>query len=143
MSGAIALRPFARIRVEVAPPVSLGTLDGRERRMVAILGGTVESARFTGRVLAGGNDIQSVRDDGSLDLVARYALDLGEAGMVMVENTGIRRPAAGDAQAPAYFRGMLRFTAPAGPLAWLNATLFLTNGWREGNTVVLDVEEVL
>jgi Protein of unknown function (DUF3237) len=147
MSGGIALRPFARIRVEVAPPVSLGMLDGAERRMVSILGGTVEGVHLHGKVLAGGNDIQSVRADGSVELVARYALDLGTAGMVMVENSGARRPPAadqaGDQQALPYFRGVMRFQAPPGALEWLNSTLFLSSGYREGSTVVLDVEEVL
>lgn len=143
MSGAIALRRFARIRVEVAAPVSLGMLDGLERRMVAIVGGSVDGAHFQGRVLAGGNDIQAVRADGSVELVARYALDLGAAGMVMVENSGVRRPMRGDAQARPYFRGVMRFQAPAGALAWLNDTLFVSSGHREGNVVVLDVDEVL
>ena len=142
MSG-ITLRPFAQIRVEVAPPIGLGVLDGSERRMVPILGGTVQGPHFTGKVLAGGNDIQAVRADGSVELVARYALDLGAAGMVMVENSGVRRPVPGAPQAPAYFRGLLRFRAPAGSLEWLNTTLFMTTGRREGNVVVLDVEEVL
>lgn len=143
MSAGIALRPFAQIRVEVAAPVVLGVLDGLERRMVPILGGTVESPHFSGKVISGGNDIQSVRADGSVELVARYALNLGEAGTVMVENTGVRRPAGSDPQAPSYFRGVMRFQAAEGALAWLNTTLFMTTGRREGSTVVLDVSEVL
>ncbi|HEY8605609.1 MAG TPA: DUF3237 family protein [Noviherbaspirillum sp.] len=143
MSGTgIALRHVALLRVEVAAPESLGILDGCERRIVRILGGSAEGPFFKGTVVAGGNDIQTVRPDGSVELVARYALDLGNAGRVMVENTGIRRPPATPDARP-YFRGVLRFQAPRGALDWLNSTLFLTTGHREGSTVHLEVAEVL
>jgi hypothetical protein len=75
--------------------------------------------------------------------IARYALDLGEHGRVLVENVGIRRgaPVAGPDDRP-YFRGMLRFTAPQGPLHWLNESVFVTSGHREGGTVHMDVWEM-
>ncbi|HEY1092192.1 MAG TPA: DUF3237 family protein, partial [Burkholderiaceae bacterium] len=78
---------------------------------------------------------------GSIELLARYALDLGEAGQLLLENSGLRR-APSDGQPP-YFRGRMRFDAPAGPLAWLNHALFITSGYREGSVVHLEVFEVL
>ena len=135
-----ALRPMLRLQIEVGPPLALGRLNGLERRLVPILGGTADG-QFSGRVLPGGSDLQAVRDDGTIELLARYALDLGaDAGKVLLENTGLRR-ASRTGEAP-YFRGRMRFDAPAGPLAWLNDALFITSGYREGHTVCLEVFEV-
>ncbi|RJG07374.1 DUF3237 domain-containing protein [Noviherbaspirillum cavernae] len=140
-----ALRPVIRVEVHVAPPTMLGELAGVERRIIAIAGGTIAGADFAGTILPGGSDIQSVRADGTIELTARYAVDLGPHGKLLVENTGIRRNATGlEAQsAPPYFRGVMRFNAPAGPLQWLNDSVFISSGRREGGTVFLDVFEVV
>lgn len=135
-----ALRPIVRLQIEVAPPIALGRSNGLERRMIPILGGRAYGL-FGGSILPGGSDIQAVRDDGTIELLARYALDLGGAGRILLENTGLRR-ASGDAEAP-YFRGRMRFDAPAGALAWLNNAMFLTSGYRDGGVVHLEVFEVM
>lgn len=135
-----ALRSILRLQIQVAPPQLLGRLNGQERRMIAILGGHAEGL-FSGTILPGGSDIQTVREDGTIELLARYALDAGEAGKVLIENTGLRR-ATGEGEAP-YFRGWMRFEAAAGPLDWLNRALFLSSGYREGGVVHLGVFEVL
>jgi hypothetical protein len=141
--GTVGLRLVARIEIIVAPPISLGHLAGLERRMIPILGGKIIGEDFAGEILPGGSDVQSVRADGTIELLARYAIDLGKQGSLLVENTGIRRPASsGKAGSPPYFRGMLRFSAPAGPLQWLNDSVFVSSGDRQGNTVHLDVMEV-
>jgi hypothetical protein len=142
-STIVGLRRVARIEIIVAAPISLGHLAGLERRMVPILGGKITGEDFAGDILPGGSDVQSVRADGTIDLMARYAIDLGRHGSLLVENTGIRRPASsGEAASPPYFRGMLRFSAPPGPLQWLNDSVFVSSGERRGNTVHLDVMEV-
>jgi hypothetical protein len=135
------LRPVARIEVNVAAPIMLGELDGLERRMIPIVGGKISGQDFSGSILPGGSDVQSVRADGTIHLLARYAIDIGGRGSLLVENSGIRRPAeAGEAP---YFRGVLRFSAPPGPLRWLNDSVFVSSGYREGGTVYLDVMEVV
>jgi hypothetical protein len=144
MSAPIALGTIACLRVEVAPPLGLGELDGLERRVVTIAGGTVEGPHFRGIILPGGSDMQTVQADGTINLVARYVLELDDFGKVLVENTGIRRaPAADAAEAPPYFRGVMRFQAPRGPLGWLNQSVFITSGKRDGSIVQIDVAQVL
>lgn len=139
----VGLWLVARIEVIVAAPISLGQLAGLERRMIPILGGKITGEDFSGDILPGGSDVQSVRADGTIDLFARYAIDLGGCGSLLVENTGIRRAASsGDANNRTYFRGALRFSAPPGPLQWLNDSLFVSSGNRQGNTVYLDVMKV-
>jgi len=145
----IGVRSVARLEIAVAPPVVLGELNGVERRLVSIKGGTVSGALFSGTILPGGSDIQLVRANGTIELVARYALDLGALGTVLVENRGVRRAAevantsSTGGQNHPYFRGVMHFEAPRATLGWLNDTLFLTSGYREGGTVYLDVFEVL
>jgi hypothetical protein len=138
-----ALRMVARIEVNVAAPIVLGDLAGMQRRMIPILGGKITGEDFGGNILPGGSDLQLVRTDGTIDLLARYAIDLGNLGSLLVENTGIRR-AIGSSQtgAPPYFRGVVRFCAPPGPLQWLNDSVFVSSGYRDGSTVYLDVMEV-
>ncbi|TFW09399.1 DUF3237 family protein [Oxalobacteraceae bacterium OM1] len=136
-----SLRNVGRIEVQVQPPIGLGQLAGAERRIIPITGGTLSVSGLSGTILPGGADIQAVRSDGTIELTARYAIDLGEAGMLLVENTGLRRagPTPSD---PPYFRGVMRFTAPSGALQWLNDSVFINTGRREGGTVILDVFEV-
>lgn len=97
--------------------------------------------RLRNRVLQQQIRIVSVRGK----LVARYALGLGLLGKVLVENTGLRRAPASDAGSPAagYFRGVFRFQAPEGVLQWLNDSVFINTGRREGNCVKLEVFRVL
>jgi len=78
-----------------------------------------------------------------VELTARYAIDLGDAGKLLVVNTGIRRslPPA-DGASGTYFRGVVRFAAPGEALQWLNDSVFISSGYREGSTVLLDVFEV-
>lgn len=69
--------PFAvarrlRIRVHVGAPVSIGAVQGSERRVVPILGGSTSGLGFDGVILHGGNDTQLVRPDGILEIDARY-----------------------------------------------------------------------
>ncbi len=139
------LELVAHISVMVEAPLPLGQLNGLERRIVPIAGGSVSGPHFSGTVLPGGSDIQTVRADGTIELVARYALDLGSHGKVLVEHTGLRRAPAtigGDA-VPGYFRGVYRFQAPEGALQWLNDNLFINTGSREGNCVRLEIFRVL
>ncbi|KRB70473.1 DUF3237 family protein [Noviherbaspirillum sp. Root189] len=140
----IGLRSIAKLEIEVVPPVVLGELNGTERRFVSIKGGSVNGPLFSGTILPGGSDIQLVRANGTIELVARYALDLGPFGTVLVENTGIRRMVdAADVNGHAYFRGVMRFEAPRATLGWLNDTVFISTGYRDGSIVYLEVFEVL
>jgi hypothetical protein len=140
----VALRTALQIEVNVSAPIALGELDGMERRMIPILGGKLTGPDFSGTILPGGSDVQSVRPDGTIDLLARYAVDLGANGKLLIENTGIRRlTKSGEVDAAPYFRGVMRFCAPPGSLQWLNDSVFISNGYRQGSTVYLDVMEVL
>lgn len=128
-------------RVEIGAALSVGrTHAGGERRLVPILGGTVEGPRLAGRVVPGGIDRQVIHDDGTVRLVARYALGLDDGTLVAVTNGGIVRAADGDGR---YFRTSAAFEVADGPHAWLARSLFVGSARVELPLVVLRFFEVL
>ncbi|WP_221583369.1 DUF3237 domain-containing protein [Microbacterium sp. G2-8] len=147
--NSIALTFLARIDVDVADPSDLGVVAGEHRRIVSIIGGTVDGPGLSGRVLPGGADFQRLRIDGTQELDARYGLELEDGTRLYVENQALRagdpevmaRLARGERVDPSlvYFRSTPRVHAPAGPWEWLNRRILLATGERTPDRVQLDV----
>lgn len=151
MSGHTSDRPIFRIDIDVGAPVVVGEVAGQLRRCIPLTGGTVEGD-YSGHVLPGGADWQSVGPDGMLEISARYALQL-EQGIVEVRSEGLRtgspevlaRLAAGEV-VPAsdyYFRTAMRFHTAAPELLALNHMLAIAVGERLPTRVRLSVHPVL
>jgi len=139
-----------RLRVLIGAPQELGIVDGVRKRVIPITGGTVDGPRLTGKVLPGGADWQSIRADGTADILARYSLQADDGTIISVVNPGYRhgpapvlaRIAAGDVVDPAlyYFRTTPRFdVASDSPHAWLGRTVFLCTAARYKDHVALDI----
>lgn len=151
MTGIVAPQPLYVLDADVGPIVDLGWLEGRGRRCVSILGGSVTGAH-EGRILPGGADWQSVAPDGSLDLEARYILAIA-GGTVEVLSRGVRtgppevlaRMAGGETVGPGeyYFRTALRFQTSVPELKPLNTLLAVGVGERLPTKVRLRVFPVL
>ena len=152
MLAAPQLSHVCDLEVDVGPIRDLGAMPHGRRRLVVILGGVVSGPRLAGDILPGGADWQYVRDDGSVELVARYAIKTTAGPEIAVSNRGIRRAApevlarltAGEPVDPAliYFRTIPTFEAPDGAFSWLNRSLFLANAVRLPDKVKLRVFEV-
>lgn len=144
--------PIFTITAELEPIMNLGATPYGERRIIGILGGTVQGARLNGKVLPGGADWQIIRADGAADIKARYTLETETGGRIMVDSEGLRHGppdvlaalARGDNVDPAlyYFRTVMRFETSDPEASWLNRILALTRGKREARAVRLDVFEV-
>lgn len=142
----LADRPLMQIELSVGPPIEVGP----GRRCIPITGGTVTGA-FMGSVLPGGADGQRIGSDGTIDIDARYVLELTN-GRVEVESRGLRagpaevlaRLAKGEAVDPAlyYFRTAMRFGTTAPALERLNRVLAISQGERLAGAVRLTVYEV-
>ncbi|PLC48673.1 hypothetical protein CR159_16955 [Pollutimonas subterranea] len=142
------LQHLATIIVDVGPPQEVGVTPGGRRRVIPILGGTVQGALLSGKVLSGGADFQSIRSDTFTDIHARYVIETTDGEMVYVENTGIRTGSAADIAALAqgrhvdpariYFRSYPRFETASPRLDWLNTHLFLGIGARYPDRVELN-----
>ena len=131
----------------------LGNTPYGERRVIDILGGTVEGSRLKGKVLAGGADWQIVRTDGVVHLTARYTIESDSGGLILVNSEGYRhgppevmeRLARDETVDPAlyYFRTFMRFETSDPKAAWLNRILAIGRGSRSSGAVRIEVFEVL
>ena len=135
--------------VDVGVPLDLGAVSTGRRRIIPITGGSVSGPRLNGSVVPGGADWQTIRPDGTADLVARYTLRAEDGTLVSVVNAGLRRGtpevlarlAAGEAvnASEYYFRAAPVFTVAAGPHEWLMDHLFVATGERRAKQVVITV----
>jgi len=147
-----ALAWMARIECAVAPLVSLGESEGRERRFVPLGEGRVQGPGLQGRLIAGGVDWQWRQADGYLEIQAHYAVRTDDGAVVEVRSEGLRDGppqvlaalARGEPVPPsAYrFRTFVRFTTGAAAWAHLNRTMALAVGAREASCVRLDLYRV-
>jgi hypothetical protein len=135
-----------QIDLTVGPPIDVSP----GRRCIPIIGGAV-TGTYMGTVLPGGADWQQISDDGTIDIDARYVLELA-GGRVEVESRGLRagpaevlaRLAKGETVDPAlyYFRTAMRFSTSVPALERLNRILAISRGERLVGAVRLTVYEV-
>ena len=140
-------------RVDLGTPQEIGNINGIERRIIPIVGGTFEGRRLKGSILPGGADWQLVHADGSAELDARYTLKTAAGALIYVENRGVRsgppeilaklRKGETVDAASYYFRATPRFEAAAAELQWLTRSIFICIGERLANQVILQFWRVL
>ena len=145
-------QPIFTIHAEREAITNLGRTPYGERRVIGIVGGTVNGPKLAGRILPGGADWQIIRSDGAVDIKARYTIETPTGGLIMVTSEGLRhgppevmaKLARGDNVDPAhyYFRTLMRFETADPSVDWLNRILGLAKGQREPRAVRLDVYEV-
>jgi hypothetical protein len=126
------------LRVEVGEPVELGESPLGRRRMVAILGGSMDGELGTGTVLAGGADWQTLHDDGSVSVEAQYSIRLDD-GVITLRSSGVRAPSPDGSGV--YFRASVLLTGPPSRPD-LNRALFVSSGVRKDGTVHLELYRV-
>jgi hypothetical protein len=128
------------LRASVGAPQEIGDVRGGRRRIVPILGGTLEGSGLRGRVVPGGADWQLIQPDGFSELDTRYTIETDAGSVIYVQNAGIRHAApevmqrllAGEAVDPSlvYFRTVPRFETAARELQWLTRAIFVGAGAR-------------
>ena len=84
MTGPFGEPPLFRLEVEVLPPEPLDPASGGRVRLVAIAGGRV-SGGISGRIPPGGADWQSVRPDRTVEIEARYLLELEDGARIELQ----------------------------------------------------------
>jgi len=142
------------ITATLEPPQELGKTKYGVRRIINITGGTVSGPKIKGKILRGGADWQTVREDGTADLVAKYSLMTDDGVIIFVENTGIRtapkevlaRLARGEDVPPSeyYMRTSAKMEVKAGSkYEWLNKSVIISTGMRRANSVVIHFYRVL
>jgi Protein of unknown function (DUF3237) len=79
-----------RLEIEVCRPEPLDPQSGGPVRLVSISGGRVLGS-LHGRILPGGTDWQTIQPDGTIEIEARYLLELDDGTRVELQARGLRR----------------------------------------------------
>ncbi len=139
-------------RVLLEPAQELGITTYGNRRIINIVGGTFEGPKLKGKILSGGADWQTVRVDGTADLVAQYTLQTDDGALIYIVNKGIRhaspevltRMAKGEDVAPSeyYMRTAATFEVSDEKYKWLNTIIAVASGARLKDEVVIRFYQV-
>ena len=143
------LEPVCTLLVELGPIREMGQGRGGLRRLVPIIGGTVEGPLLNGRILHLGADWQTVYPDGLAELDTRYALETHDGAIIDVRNFGYRHGPAEVMQAVArgepvnsdayYMRTQARLETGDTRYDWVNRTLFVGSGSRLASAVTVEL----
>jgi hypothetical protein len=149
----LATKYVFSLSIKVGTPIVAGDLGYGIRRVIPVLGGTVQGEGIKGTIYSGGADFQIIRPDGFTELEAKYAFELDDGAVVYIENIGVRfgpkealdRIAQGEAVDPAliYFRSVPKFETGHPKYRWLMQNLFIGVGARHPDCVELAVHQVL
>lgn len=149
----LSTRPLARLTARLDKAQSLGATPAGERKIVSVLGGTVEGERLSGIILPGGGDWALTRADGVLLLDVRLTIETRDKALVYCRYEGMRHGpaqvmadlAAGKPVDPAamYFRIQPRFETADPRYQWLNCILAIGIGERLPEGPRYHVHEVL
>lgn len=136
---------FCTLRVELAPIRAMGQGRAGVRRIIPIVGGTVEGPELSGRVLDVGADWQTVFADGLAELDTRYAIETSDGAVIEIVNYGYRHGppeviaaiGRGEAVDPDsyYMRTQARLETGDARYEWVNRTLFVGTGARRESSV--------
>ncbi len=151
--NAPGLEYVCELKVKLNPPYIVGETPHGLRRIIPIIGGTVEGSKINGEILNGGADWQIVRKDGVSELEAHYQIKTDDGVTIYIKNTGLRvatpevaaRIGRGEQVSPSeyYFRAVPKFEAPAGKYEWMNNAIFVCTGERNPDNVSIKVWKLL
>jgi hypothetical protein len=146
------LKFFADLSVQVDKPQEVGKTHHGVRRVIPILGGTVEAQGWCGRVLSGGADFQLLLGPSMAELDARYLIETDAGDMIFVTNRAVRTASPevmakiirGEPVDPStvYFRCSPSFETASPALSWIAERLFIGTGARHPDKVVMRFFEV-
>lgn len=132
--------PLALLTAILDTPHNLGATPAGERKLVPVLGGSIEGDRLSGRILSGGSDWALTNAAGILELDVRLVIETHDGALINCQYRGVRhgpakimaRLAAGEAvdYRDIYFRVAPRFETADARYAWLNGILTVGIGER-------------
>ncbi len=129
------LRWVAHAAVEVGAPIPLDVVPDGRRQLIPVRGGRV-TGEWNGTILDGGADRQTVHDDGSVTIDARYPVQIGDGTTVTFIARGVRLVGGGDGAFSTSL--LLEGAAPEG----IGATVYLATGCKGVGAVEFDIFEV-
>ncbi len=130
-------QPLMKLRLSTAPLQTIGSVAHGELSIFPVTGGSFDGDRLRGKVLAGGGDWVTTREDGVRELDLRITLQTDDGALVHMTFSGVRDDARG------YFRTLPRFETAAPKYAFLNKLLAVGAGEISPDGPVHVIEEVL
>jgi hypothetical protein len=145
--------PLALLTAVLDAPHALGPTPSGERKIVPVLGGSVEGARLNGRILPGGSDWALTNAAGILELDVRLVIETDDGALINCQYRGMRHGPA-DVMArlargervdyrEIYFRIAPRFETADARYDWLNRILTVGIGERLDAGPRYHIHEVL
>src|SRR5207244_12007809 len=77
-------------QIEVKPPSVIGATPGYDRRIVEMAGGRSEGVSLRGKILSGGSDWQSLRNDGAITINVRLVMETDDGALIGMTYLGMR-----------------------------------------------------
>ena len=143
------LEHFCDLIVELGPVEEMGMGRAGARRIIPIIGGTVNGAEIRGRVMNVGADWQTIFHGGVAELDTRYAIETDDGAVIEVQNFGYRHgpehvlaDVADGKNVPFdayYMRTHARLETGDERYNWVNKTLFIGTGGRRKSSVELSL----
>ncbi|PUB18985.1 DUF3237 domain-containing protein [Yoonia sediminilitoris] len=139
--------------VDLDPIRALGQGRAGVRRIIPIVGGTMNGPKLQGKVLNVGADWQTIFTDGLTELDTRYALETHDGATIEIVNYGFRHgppdviAAIGrgeDVPADSYYmRTHARLETGDARYDWVNRTLFAGVGARKEQSVLMRLYAIM
>ncbi len=130
------------IVAEVDPGLPIERRGDESLEIIPITGGTVRGA-VNGEVQRGGADWCLFRNDGALNVEARYWVRTDEGDIIDVVNVGRISPEAPEGAAHGLFMSTPQFRTTAPALQWLTQRVFVGRAHAFGTHTTIDVFEVV
>ena len=84
------LEYVCELRVQLDPPLTVGQTPRGLRRIIPIIGGTVDGPNLKGTIYDGGADWQFIRKDGVAELEAHYQFKTDDGVIIYIKNEALR-----------------------------------------------------
>ncbi len=147
------LEPICDLHVLIGSPIELGQTSSGIRRIIPIIGGTVQGV-INGTILSVGNDTQLLLDHGQQGhLDAKYVILTDQGESIFVQNKALRvmssenslKMMRGERVDPneIYFRSQPQFDTSSQRLKWLVEHQFIGCGVRLPDAVLLRFFKVI
>ena len=146
-------QPLFMFQIEVKPPNVIGATPGHDRRVGEIAGGRFEGDRLRGKILSGGSDWQSLRNDGTITLNVRLVMETDDGALIGMTYLGMRhgpkevmdRLSRGEKVSPSeyYMRATPYYETASEKYGWLNRIVSLAYGHRMAGGAIYQVFEIL
>lgn len=146
------IEPVFDLHLQLGKPVDVGKIGpAGTRRIVSVLGGTLQGPGLKGKIQPG-VDFQMIHPDGFTEIDAHYVIQMENGDLIYVTNRGMRHGPpeilqklnAGEAvdQSLIYFRTVVSIETAAPALQWMTRTIFVCAGERMPNEAVIHVYRV-